>query len=445
MRKSLIALFGVLVLLIAACAADDAEDPIADLEDEDAEEVEDAEEEIEVEELPENAVEIFSWWTGAGEEAGLLALIDLFQEQYPEYDVVNSAVAGGAGTDARAVLASRMQAGDPPGTFQIHAGRALLDTWVAADAMEPLNFLYEEEGWFDVFPETLLDLTTDEDGNIYSVPVNVHRSNVMFTNTAVFEDNGLELPVTFEEFVEVADELEAAGVTPLALGDNEPWTLTHTWESVLLGTVGPEEYNALFAGESNWDSEGVVESFERLDTMFGYINEDHAARNWQDAAQLVAEGDAAMNIMGDWAAGYFATDLELEPIDDFGWVPTPGTAGHFITVVDTFGLPEGAPNREGTIDWLRVLGSVEGQEIFNPLKGSIAARTDADVSVFNQYGQATYDDFNNDILVPSLAHNSAAPPDFSEEALAVMQEFMASRDAQAAAERLEMASQDYLQ
>ena len=150
MRKSLIALFGVLVLLIAACAADDAEDPIADLEDEDAEEVEDAEEEIEVEELPENAVEIFSWWTGAGEEAGLLALIDLFQEQYPEYDVVNSAVAGGAGTDARAVLASRMQAGDPPGTFQIHAGRVLLDTWVAADAMEPLNFLYEEEGWFDV-------------------------------------------------------------------------------------------------------------------------------------------------------------------------------------------------------------------------------------------------------------------------------------------------------
>ena len=453
MRKSLLALFGVLVLLMAACAEDEAEDPIADLEDEDTDEaVDDDDDEVDEDAvdpedpdtIPDDAVEIFSWWTGAGEEAGLLALIDIFEERHPEYEVVNSAVAGGAGTDAQAVLTSRMQAGDPPGTFQIHAGRALLDQWVAADAMEPLNFLYDEEGWWDVFPETLLDLTTDEEGNIYSVPVNVHRSNVMFTNVAAFEDNGLEPPETFDDFVEVADELEAAGVTPLALGDNESWTLLHTWETVLLGAVGPEMYNDLFAGDADWESPEVVESFETLDMMLGYINEDHAARNWQDAAQLVAEGDAAMNIMGDWAAGYFATDLELEPNVDFGWVATPNTGGHFITVVDTFGLPEGAPNREGTIDWLRVLGSDEGQEVFNPLKGSIAARTDVDVEVFNEYGQSTYEDFQDDVLVPSLAHNSAAPPNFTEESMTVVVEFMSRRDADAAVTALEQAANDYL-
>ncbi len=454
MRKSLLALFGVLVLLMAACADDTAEDPIADLEDEDADEVvEDDDDEVDEDAIdpedpdtiPDDAVEIFSWWTGAGEEAGLLALIDIFEERHPEYEVVNSAVAGGAGTDAQAVLTSRMQAGDPPGTFQIHAGRALLDQWVAADAMEPLNFLYDEEDWWDVFPETLLELTTDEEGNIYSVPVNVHRSNVVFTNVAAFEDNGLEPPETFEDFVAVADELEAAGVTPLALGDNESWTLLHTWETVLLGATGPDLYRDLFAGDADWESPEVVESFERLDTMLGYINDDHAARNWQDAAQLVAEGDAAMNIMGDWAAGYFATDLELEPEVEFGWVPTPDTGGHFITVVDTFGLPEGAPNREGTIDWLRVLGSVEGQEVFNPLKGSIAARTDADVGVFNEYGQSTFEDFQDDVLVPSLAHNSAAPPNFTEESMTVVVEFMSRRDVDAAVGALQQASEDYLQ
>lgn len=453
MRKSLLALFGVLVLLMAACAEDEADDPIADLEDDDTDEaVDDDDDEVDEDAvdpedpdtIPDDAVEIFSWWTGAGEEAGLLALIDIFEERHPEYEVINSAVAGGAGTDAQAVLTSRMQAGDPPGTFQIHAGRALLDQWVAADAMEPLNFLYDEEGWWDVFPDTLLDLTTDEDGNIYSVPVNVHRSNVMFTNVEVFEEAGLEPPETFDEFVEVADELEAAGVTPLALGDNESWTLLHTWETVLLGTAGPEMYRDLFAGDADWESPEVAESFEMLDMMLGYINEDHAARNWQDAAQLVAEGDAAMNIMGDWAAGYFATDLELEPNVDFGWVATPDTGGHFITVVDTFGLPEGAPNREGTTDWLRVLGSLEGQDTFNPLKGSIAARLDSDLSEYNEYGQSASEDFQEDVLVPSLAHNSAAPPNFTEESMTVVVEFMSRRDADAAVTALEQGASDYL-
>ncbi len=377
-RTRYLAVISVVALLVAACA-EDAEDPIGDLEDEtvdneepDEDDPDAAEADIDPEDpdtIPEDAVEIFSWWTSAGEEAGLLALIDMYEDQHPQYEVVNSAVAGGAGTDAQAVLTSRMQAGDPPSTFQIHAGRALLDQWVAADAMQPLNFLYDEEGWWDVFPDSLLEMTTDEDGNIYSVPVNVHRSNVMWTNPAVFEEAGVEVPTDFDEFFEAAEAIEAAGYTPLALGDNETWTLLHTWEAVLLATTGPELYQDLFAGEADGTSPEVVESFEVLGEMFEYINDDHAARNWQDAAQLVAEGDAAMNIMGDWAGGYFWVDLDLELCEDFGWAPTPGTDGEFITVVDTFGLPEGAPNEEGVVDWLRVLGSQEGQDTFNPVEG----------------------------------------------------------------------------
>lgn len=440
-------------LLVAACG-DGGEDPINDLEEEGTDEGADGEEDGDAAEegidpedpdtIPEDAVEIFSWWTGAGEEAGLLALIDMYEEQHPEYEVVNSAVAGGAGTDAQAVLTSRMQAGDPPSTFQIHAGRALLDQWVAADAMQPLNFLYDEEGWWDAFPDTLLDMTTDEDGNIYSVPVNVHRSNVMWTNPAIFEEAGVEVPTTFDEFFEAAEAIEEAGYTPLALGDNETWTLLHTWEGVLLGATGPEMYRDLFAGEADWTSPEVVESFEVLGEMFEYINDDHAARNWQDAAQLVAEGDAAMNIMGDWAGGYFWVDLELELQEDFGWAPTPGTDGEFITVVDTFGLPEGAPNEEGVVDWLRVLGSEEGQNTFNPLKGSIPARLDGDEDEFNEYGQDAMEDFRNDALVPSLAHNSAAPPDFTDEAFGVLEVFISNRDVDLAVEELEAAAESYL-
>jgi glucose/mannose transport system substrate-binding protein len=439
-----VATLGIGALLLAACGGDGDDDPLGAMEEEAGEEDDGAAaEDPEAPDLDEDDVEIFSWWTGAGEEAGLLALIEMFEED-TGYSVVNSAVAGGAGTDARAVLASRMQAGDPPSTFQIHASRALLDTWVAADAMEPIGFLYDEEGWRDTFPESVIEQVTGDDGEIYSVPVNVHRSNVVFANASVLEEAGVELPGSHEEFLEAAAAIEEAGFTPLALGDNETWTLPHTWEGVLLASVGPDMYLDLFAGEADWTSPEVIESFENLDEMFQYVNDDHAARNWQDAAQLVADGEAAMTIMGDWAAGYFATDLGLEPETDFSWAPTPGTDGMFITVIDTFGLPGDGPNREGTIEWLRLLGSVEGQDTFNPLKGSIPARTDAEISQYNAYGQATYEEFQTDDLLPSLAHNSAAPPNFTDEALQVLEIFMSQRDPQQAADALERAADDYL-
>lgn len=385
------------------------------------------------------SVEIFSWWTGAGEEAGLLAILDLFKEQNPDIEVVNAAVAGGAGTNAKAVLASRMQADDPPGTFQVHGGSELNDGWVAAGKMEPLNDLFESEGWMDKFPQDLIDLVS-KDGDIYSVPVNIHRGNVIFYNKKVFEENGLEPPKTFDEFFAAADKLQAAGVTPLALGDKEPWTATQILENVALGVLGPEKYNQLWTGELSFDSEEFRQAAEIFKKMLTYINEDHAARNWQDAAQLVADGEAGMNIMGDWAKGYFTTDLKLKANEDFGWIETPETDGEFMVITDTFGLPKNVENPDAVKEFLAFLGSVEAQDTFNPLKGSIPARTDADPSKYDEYGQETMADFKESTLTPSLAHGSAAPEGFLTQANQAVNIFVAQGDIDQLVQSLEDAA-----
>jgi glucose/mannose transport system substrate-binding protein len=356
-------------------------------------------------------LDIFSWWTGAGEEDGLKALIALFEEKYPEVPVENAAVAGGAGTNAKAVLASRMQGDDPPATFQVHGGAELNEGWVAAGKMETLNDFYEAEGLNDKFPQDLIDMVS-KDGDIYSVPVNIHRGNVLWFNKKVFEENGLEAPTTFDEFFEVADALKAKGITPLALGDKEPWTATHLYETVLLGVLGTEDYGKLWTGELAFDDEKVVEAAEIFKKMLTYINEDHSSRNWQDASQLVADGKAAMNVMGDWAKGYLVNDLKLAVNEDFGYVPTPGTDGQFMVITDTFGLPKGVENPEGVKQFLSVLASVEGQDAFNPLKGSIPARVDADAEKYDQYGKDTIEDFKTGKLAASLAHGSAASEGF---------------------------------
>ena len=101
-------------------------------------------------------VEIFSWWVGGGEAAGLTAMTEVFAEQYPDIEFVNAAVAGGSGTNARAVLATRLQANDPPDSWQAHAGQEIIGTYVAADQVAPLDDFFAESGFADVLPETLL-------------------------------------------------------------------------------------------------------------------------------------------------------------------------------------------------------------------------------------------------------------------------------------------------
>lgn len=383
-------------------------------------------------------VEIFSWWTGAGEEAGLKGLIALFSSKHPEIEVINAAVAGGAGTNAKAVLASRMQGGDPPDAFQVHGGAELNTGWVAADKVIDLNDLYASEGWKDKFPKDLVDMVS-KDGKAYSVPVNIHRGNVVFYNKKIFDDNKLTAPKTFDEFFKVADALKAKGVTPLALGDKEPWTATMILENVLLGELGADDYKKLWTGELSFDDAKVKKSLETFKKMISYINQDHAARNWQDAAQLVAKGEAAMNIMGDWAKGYFTTDLKLVANKDFGWVATPNTTGSFMVITDTFAIPKGAKNEANAKEWLKVLGSVEGQDVFNPLKGSIPARIDADKSKYDVYGQQTIEEFKTAKLAPSMAHGSAAPEGFTTQANQAVNIFVTNGDVDQALKALKAA------
>ncbi|MBA3532572.1 MAG: carbohydrate ABC transporter substrate-binding protein [Ardenticatenales bacterium] len=370
-------------------------------------------------------VEVFSWWTGGGEAAGLEAMIAVFNEKYPDIAFNNAAVAGGAGTNARAVLATRLQAGDAPDSWQGHAGQELIGTYVAADQLEPLNFLYEENGWLEVMPETLIPLIS-QDGNIYSVPVNIHRANVLWYNPTVLEENNVEVPETLEEWFAAMDALKAAGVeTPLALG--EQWTTMHLFETVLLATLGEEAYNGLWTGETDWNDAEVTTALENYARILEYTNSDASALSWQDASQLVVDGDAAFNVMGDWAEGFYK-ELGLEPREGFGWAPVPGTGGTFQFLSDSFVLPVGAPNRDAAIAWLTVAGSKEGQDAFNPVKGSIPARNDGDRALYDEYLQSAMDDWTSNTIVGSLTHGVVANDSWKSELDTALGLFLANQD-----------------
>ncbi|MBB5233383.1 ABC transporter substrate-binding protein [Deinococcus budaensis] len=375
-------------------------------------------------------LEIFSWWSG-DEGPALEALVKLYKQRYPSVAVDNATVSGGAGTNAKAVLKTRMLGGTPPDSFQAHAGQELIGTWVVAGRMEDLGGLYKSEGWDKVFPKDLMGLISSK-GGVWSVPVNVHRSNVMWYNPAKLRAWGVTAPKTWTEFLTTCNTLKRKGVAaPLVVGEN--WTQQHLWESVMIGTLGPQGWQNLWAGKTKFTDPKVVAGFTTFGKVMDCANKDASGLSWQQASDRIVDGTSAFNIMGDWAAGYFTTTKKLQPNSGFGWAASPGTGGTFVMLADSFGLPKGAKNRTEALNWLRLMGSKAGQDAFNPLKGSIAARTDSDLSKYNTYSKSAAADWKRNKIVGSMVHGAVAPESFMSAFGAVIDQFMASKNAQGAA------------
>jgi glucose/mannose transport system substrate-binding protein len=381
-------------------------------------------------------LEMFSWWTAGGEADGLNAMYEIYKKEHPGVEIVNATVAGGAGTNAKAVLSTRLTGGDPPDSFQLHAGLEV-EKYEPERYLQPLDDLYASEGWDKAFPPDLITLLKYED-SFWGVPVNIHRSNVLWYNKQVLADNNIQPPTTWDEFFAAAEALQAKGIVPLVIGTKEGWEAGHTFETALAGVLGADAYNGLWTGATQWTDPKVTEALEAFKKVMSYANTDYSALTWSDAAQYLVDGKGAMHIMGDWTDGWFTS----KGYTDYGWAPVPGTQGTFVALSDSFAAAKGAKNQENLMNWLRVAGSKAGQEAFNPKKGSICARTDCDPALFNDYLKSAMQDWSRDAIVPSVAHGAASIEKWATVYKDILTTFATTGDVAAAQNSLQQACVD---
>jgi glucose/mannose transport system substrate-binding protein len=361
-----------------------------------------------------NQLEVYSWWTGPGEEEGLAAMAEQFEKQNPGVKFVNAAVSGGAGSNAKAILASRLLANDPPDSYQRHAGLELLDD-VRSGKVQDLTDLYDQQRWREVFPSGLLNNLTIG-GRIYAVPVNIHRANLLWYTPKSLRDLGLSgPPKTWTEFLTQAQVIKAKGKTPLAVGPE--WTQKHLLETVLLGELGADGYERLFLGGISWTSPEVEAALATFDKVLKVSDVRSASGDWQPQLDRVAQGSAVYAVMGDWASNYLEQTKKLTYRSGYDVAATPGSEGVYDFLSDTFTLPTGARRADLSRVWLIECGSPEGQNLFNPLKGSIPARVDADAALYQGYLGWALEQWRNPKtrIVGSLAHGVVANNAYSAE------------------------------
>jgi glucose/mannose transport system substrate-binding protein len=354
-------------------------------------------------------VEVLHWWTSGGEAAALNVLKEDLQSKGIGWQ--DMPVAGGGGEQAMTVLRARVTGGNPPTAVQM-LGFDILD-WAGEGVLADLSATAEEENWGEVVPAALQAFST-YDGEWIAAPVNVHSTNWVWANKEIFDELGLSEPTTWEEFVDALQAIQDAGHIALAHG-GQAWQDATIFDGVVLATGGPDFYKAALVDHDPeaLGSDTMHEVFERMEVLRGFVDDNFSGRDWNLATAMVIEGQAGMQMMGDWAKGEFINAGRV-PGEDFLCFRTPGTQGNVTFNTDQFVLFEvGEDRRDAQIELAKAIMEPSFQVAFNVVKGSAPARTDIPDDEFDACGQKAMADLaeasEKGTLFGSLAHGHAAP------------------------------------
>lgn len=375
-------------------------------------------------------VEVLHWWTSSGEAKSVKVLKQMMEQQGHSWK--DFAVAGGGGESAMTVLKMRAVSGNPPTAAQLKGHD--IQEWGRLGFLTSLDDVAQQEYWDQVLPPVVANIMK-YNNHYVAVPVNVHRVNWLWANSKVFKAAGVKVPATLDEFFVAADKIKAAGFIALAHG-GQPWQDATLFESIALAVLGSADYRKAFVDLDMTviNSDKMVDVFKQFKRMKAYIDPQAEGRHWNSATEMVINGRAAMQFMGDWAKGEFAQAGEL-PGKDYLCVPAPGTQHQFTFNIDSlafFKLKGTEADDIAQHDLAKTLMMPSFQRVFNLNKGSIPVRLDMEMSAFDQCALDSMKAFKqaslSGDLVPSFSQNLATTADVQSAIVDVVSEFFNQTD-----------------
>ncbi|MFK7901518.1 MAG: ABC transporter substrate-binding protein [Nitratireductor sp.] len=354
----------------------------------------------------EPSAEVLHYWTSGGEAKSVAVLQKEFADNGGKW--TDMPVAGGGGDAASTALRARVLAGNAPAAAQIK-GPAIQE-WYDEGVLADISEVAKANNWEAILPASIAGHMKCE-GTWCAAPVNVHRVDWIWANAEVLKANGIDMPSTWGEFNAAAAKLQAAGIIPLAHG-GQSWQDATVFEAVALGILGTNGFRKAFV-ELDMDtlkSDDMKAVFDQMRKMRGFVDPNFSGRDWNLATAMVMNGEAAFQIMGDWAKGEFLAAGKA-PGKDFLCASTPGEG--FLYNVDSFAMfnVAGDDKKEGQDLLAKLIVGKNFQKVFNLNKGSIPARTDVALDEFDSCATLSAADMNasnqGGSLLPSYAHGMA--------------------------------------
>jgi len=351
------------------------------------------------------SVQVLHWWMSSSEHKAVALLSGrLAQDNISWTDAV---IPSGSGIGAGIVLKSRMLAGNAPEFAQLNG--VIISEWADLGLLLEIDAIAAEGKWEkNLFP-SVWNLIRPRQHPV-AIPLGIHRINTLFYNRKVFARFELNPPASWDEFEIVARKLQAAGIIPLAQSA-EPWQVATLFETLVLAESDAVFYREAFVHKTAaaFTDARFARALTRLRWLKKWMPQPLHENTWTDMTRMMADGDAAMLVMGDWAKGELNA-WGIVTDGGFSCVAVPRTAAYHLYDIDTLVmLAKDASFRSAQEKIAQIALAPAMQAEYNQIKGSISVLRNLEPPKNDRCAQSSWKVFSRGsaVQVPSLAHRMA--------------------------------------
>jgi len=286
--------------------------------------------------------------------------ISEFNKEYPN---ININFEPYKNTEYNTILATALQGGGGPDIIHLRAYGGMEDL-ANAGYLTPLDDKVPE---LEDFPNDILaGAMNRRDGRVYGVPFAVQYIQVLY-NKKMFNELGLEEPETWDEFLDIAQQVKDAGHIPFANGTKDGWT-----NETLFGGIAPtfyggnDYYYEVVKGETTFEDPRLVKALEKMLELRTYLPENYEGIGYEDMKVLFAQEMAVMFVAGSYELGNMAQmnpDLEIGAFIVPG--ETKGTPKYNTIYVDgSYGINSKTKNLEEALKFIRFTATCKYGQMF---------------------------------------------------------------------------------
>ena len=253
----------------------------------------------------------------------LQKLVDKFNETHEDVTIKITAPA-----DAGTVLKTRMAKNDMPDIVAMGGD----NNYTEVESAGMLVDLSSEDYISNIqesYLQMVYDVNKDKEEKAYGVPYATNASGVIY-NVDKFKEHGIEIPKTWDEFIDVLEKLQDAGEQPLLMTYKDAWTSNCPWNSIA-SDLAPESFNDdRKAGKTTFvgTHEEIAEKYMKL---LDYAQDDFMGLTYDDGNKAFANGEAAMIINGNWAINQYKNANADINVDMFALPASNEKSQNYVT------------------------------------------------------------------------------------------------------------------
>ncbi len=364
-------------------------------------------------EKPAEQVTITWWHIATAEEhrAAFQTMADEYVAMHPNVTIEITVLENEA---FKSKIPTVMQSGEPPDLFQSWGG-GVMNEYAKEGLLRDITDDMAVDGWGDSLSAGPLGVYA-YNGRQYGVPWDMGMVGFWY-NKDLFAQAGIDAPpATWSEFLDDVQKLKDAGITPIALGEGEKWPGHYYWVYLAVRLGGKPAFDAAYSRSGAFTDEPFVQAGVKLQELMALepFQEGFLGAGYGDQAALVGNGQAAMELMGQWAPAVEKSNSESgEGLGDkLGFFPFPavegGAGGAFDAMGGGNGICVGKNAPDEAVDFLRFVTNVDNQKVLADLgvavpvvKGAEVALKDPNMlMVFEALSKAEYFQLYYDQYLP---------------------------------------------